>query len=179
MGSNADGKLGINNHKLKQCNVPTLVEGIFNVTQVSCGMSHTLAVTENGEAYSWGQSFYGALGLSPKTNSNQNVENQHSPVQITAFKGEFVEIVEAGSRHSVFVTQSNKVFVCGDANQGQLGLGTRLQDRVMIPTEIEVCRGTKVKQVCCGKFHTLILTESGEIWACGANNFGQIGNNST
>ncbi|MFO0116459.1 MAG: RCC1-like domain-containing protein [bacterium] len=45
---------------------------------------------------------------------------------MTAFKGEFVEIVEAGSRHSVFVTQSNKVFSCGDANQGQLGLGTGL-----------------------------------------------------
>ena len=81
-------------------------------------MSHTLAVTENGEAYSWGQSFYGALGLSPKSNSNQNIENQHSPVLITALKAEFVEIVEAGSRHSVFVTQSNRVLVCGDANQG-------------------------------------------------------------
>lgn len=69
MGSNADGKLGINNQKMKQCNVPTLVEGIFNVKQVSCGMSHTLAVTEKGEAYSWGQSFYGALGLSSKATS--------------------------------------------------------------------------------------------------------------
>ena len=98
---------------------------------------------------------------------------------VSNLRKEFVDIVEAGSRHSVFVTQSNKVFVCGDANQGQLGLGTGLQDRVMVPTEIEAIRGTKVKQVCCGKFHTLILSELGDIWACGANNFGQIGNNST
>lgn len=91
---------------------------------------------------------------------------------VSALKNEFVDIVEAGSRHSVFVTQSNKVFVCGDANQGQLGLGTGLQDRVMVPTEIEAIRGNKIRQVCCGKFHTLILTEQGDIWACGANNFG-------
>jgi X-linked retinitis pigmentosa GTPase regulator len=74
MGSNADGKLGINNPKVKQCNVPTLVEGIYGVKQVSCGMSHTLAVTENGEAYSWGQAFYGALGLNSKNNVNASIE---------------------------------------------------------------------------------------------------------
>ena len=108
-----------------------------------------------------------------------NMENQYSPMLIVSLKGEVVTTVEAGSRHSVFATQSNKVFVCGDANQGQLGLGTNLQDRVMSPTEIESFRGTRMKQLCCGKFHTLFLSDSGDIWATGANNFGQIGNNST
>lgn len=49
----------------------------------------------------------------------------------------------------------------------------------MVPTEVEVIRGTKIRQACCGKFHTLLLSEGGDIWACGANNFGQIGNNCT
>jgi RCC1 and BTB domain-containing protein len=44
---------------------------------------------------------------------------------------------------------------------------------------MEAIRGLKIKQICCGKFHTLVLTDQGDIWACGANNFGQIGNNST
>jgi hypothetical protein len=35
---------------------------------------------------------------------------------VMALKNEAVTTVEAGSRHSVFATQSNKVFVCGDAN---------------------------------------------------------------
>jgi alpha-tubulin suppressor-like RCC1 family protein len=99
------------------------------------------------------------LGLNSKGNVNASIENQNSPVFVSTLKNEFVYIVEAGSRHSVFVTQSNKVFVCGDANQGQLGLGTGLQDRVMVPTEIEPIRGTRIKQVCCGKFHTLVLSE--------------------
>jgi len=39
-------------------------------------------------------------------------------------------------------------------------------------------------QLACGKYHTLFLVENPrenkrrELWACGANNFGQIGNNS-
>ena len=39
-----------------------------------------------------------------------------------------------------------------------------------------------IKQVACGKYHTLVLLESNsnvrELWAFGANNFGQVGNNS-
>ena len=54
MGNNADGKLGIGNEEQAMCVVPTLVEGIFNIDKVSCGMSHTLAVSSNGTAYSWG-----------------------------------------------------------------------------------------------------------------------------
>lgn len=49
-------------------------------------------------------------------------------------------------------------------------------------------QGMQIVQVACGKYHTLFLLDnmrSGEtggtrreLWACGANNCGQIGNNS-
>lgn len=41
-----------------------------------------------------------------------------------------------------------------------------------------------VHKVSCGKYHTLLLVDNPkegnrrELWACGANNAGQIGNNS-
>jgi len=47
--------------------------------------------------------------------------------------------VQAGSRHSVFLTDSS-VFSCGDAKSGQLGLSdqqTKGQDRIMEPLLIE------------------------------------------
>ena len=77
----------------------------------------------------------------------------------------------------------NKVFGYGDANQGQLGLGGDMKDRVMQPTLIVGLSNMHIREVACGKYHALFLTESGdnrrrELWACGANNFGQIGNNS-
>lgn len=68
-------------------------------------MSHSLAVTETGEAYSWGQSFYGALGLSNQSQVNASLENQYTPMLISALKDHSVTNVEAGSRHSVFFTQ--------------------------------------------------------------------------
>ena len=43
--------------------VPTLVDGICNIVKVAAGNAHTIALGEDGSAYSWGQAFYGALGL--------------------------------------------------------------------------------------------------------------------
>lgn len=63
MGSNADGKLGINSAETTHCNVPTLVEGIRGIQKVSCGGAHALAVSYEGEVFSWGQAAYGALGV--------------------------------------------------------------------------------------------------------------------
>ena len=54
MGSNTDSKLGIGNSEIRSVNVPTLVEGICNISKVSCGNSHTLALGADGSAYSWG-----------------------------------------------------------------------------------------------------------------------------
>ena len=48
MGSNAEGKLGIAEKTLRFSNVPCLVEDLSDIVKVSCGMSHTLALTESG-----------------------------------------------------------------------------------------------------------------------------------
>ena len=63
MGSNSDSKLGIGTQDIRSVNVPTLVEGINNVVKVSCGNSHTIALVNGGSAFTWGQAFYGALGI--------------------------------------------------------------------------------------------------------------------
>jgi alpha-tubulin suppressor-like RCC1 family protein len=63
MGSNADSKLGIGSIDVRSVNVPTLVEGICNIVKVACGNSHTIALGSDGSAYTWGQAFYGALGV--------------------------------------------------------------------------------------------------------------------
>lgn len=118
MGSNSEGRLGTGNADIRSCNVPTLVDGLCNIKKVSCGSSHTLALSEDGKAYAWGQAFYGALGIAP--NERGALENAHSPVLLPseAFADEAIKDLQAGGRHSIFVTERNKLFGCGDANQG-------------------------------------------------------------
>ena len=54
MGSNVDNKLGIGNSEVRSVNVPTLVDGICNITKVSAGNSHSMALGVDGSAYTWG-----------------------------------------------------------------------------------------------------------------------------
>ena len=104
MGSNSEGRLGTGNPEMKSCNVPTLVDSICNIRKVSCGTSHSLALSEDGQAWAWGQAFYGALGMG--SGENGSLENVFAPKPIPqeAFNGESVKDLEAGSRHSIFVT---------------------------------------------------------------------------
>lgn len=118
MGSNSEGRLGVGNPEMRSCNVPTLVDGLCNIKKVSCGTSHTLALAEDGTAYAWGQAFYGALGLSMSNESSGALESQHSPKEIPTsnFGGEPIKDLCAGSRHSIFITDRDRAFGCGDAN---------------------------------------------------------------
>lgn len=77
MGSNSEGRLGTGNAEIRSSNVPTLVDGLQNIKKVSCGSSHSLALSEDGKAYAWGQAFYGALGIAP--NDRGGLENAQTP----------------------------------------------------------------------------------------------------
>lgn len=77
MGNNSEGRLGTGNTDIRSCNVPTLVDGLCNIRKVSCGSSHSLALSEDGKVYVWGQAFYGALGIPP--DERGNLENASSP----------------------------------------------------------------------------------------------------
>ena len=78
MGSNSEGRLGTGNPEMRSCNVPTLVDGLCNIRKVSCGNSHSLALSDDGEAYAWGQAFYGALGVKPREDKG-SLENVFAP----------------------------------------------------------------------------------------------------
>ena len=111
MGSNADSKLGIGNSDLRSVNVPTLVEGICNIAKVACGTSHSVALGTDGLVYSWGQAFYGALGLS--NNGGGSGYSQNQPQRIAL---DNVRDISAGGRHTFFMTHDMGVWCCGDAN---------------------------------------------------------------
>ncbi len=94
---------------MRSVNVPTLVEGICNIIKVACGNSHSIALGSDGVAYTWGQAFYGALGVA----SGNSVQNIPHPQRVDL---ESLFDVSAGGRHSFFVTNDARVYCCGDAN---------------------------------------------------------------
>eukprot|EP00934_Nitzschia_sp_Nitz4_P006496 Nitzschia sp. Nitz4//scaffold145_size56662//25408//27333//NITZ4_006557-RA/size56662-snap-gene-0.86-mRNA-1//1//CDS//3329536577//6486//frame0 len=61
-GGGEHGQLGHNDrvNKVKPTRVQAL-EGVF-VTQITCGWSHSVALTSNGKVYTWGNGDHGKLG---------------------------------------------------------------------------------------------------------------------
>lgn len=84
--------------------------------------------------------------------------------------------VACGRAHSVIVTDSEGVFTLGNNAYGQCG-------RKIIDNEEH--RGSQVinkikfeknvKQAVCGQDHTLLLTDSGQVYSCGFSADGQTG----
>lgn len=75
-GGGEHGQLGHGNfsNKLKPAFVKAL-EGVF-ISQISCGWSHTVALSSNGQVFTWGNNDHGKLGLGSrkKASSPQLVE---------------------------------------------------------------------------------------------------------
>ena len=66
----------------------------------------------------------------------------------------------------------------GAGSYGQLGLGDT--NKRLVPTLVgaeEVFGGSKARTVACGPYHTLVVTEAGELWAYGQGAQGRLGIN--
>uniref|UniRef100_A0A671U1S8 Secretion regulating guanine nucleotide exchange factor n=1 Tax=Sparus aurata TaxID=8175 RepID=A0A671U1S8_SPAAU len=99
--------------------------------------------------HSWGANSYGQLGQG-------HVEDQSDPrLSDTApLQNKAVRAVSGGGGHSVVVTENGEVFVCGQNDRGQLGLGHNAD----IST-LQLCPSLsqRVTQVACGWDFTLLL----------------------
>lgn len=79
--------------------------------------------------------------------------------------------IAAGLRHSL-VMLKGVVHAFGATACGQLGLGPGLQV-VEVPSPLSMPES--VVMVACGGDHSLLVTCSGSVWACGRNADGQLG----
>ena len=134
---------------------------------VSCGAYHTLVHTKGGDAWSWGEVRFGALGIMGEA------ANQFKPVRVE-FKtasSDKVSIMQvaAGSRHSMFLDVYGRVYACGDNEHGQLGYSVRPSEPVpcLIPNFNDVAQ-----MIAGGDKHSLILTRSGLVYSFGSNDEG-------
>lgn len=82
----------------------------------------------------------------------------------------------------MLVTSVGEVYGWGSARCGSLGLDFEVlqhdKDGTVykgVPTRVESLRGRKIKQVACGAFHTLALTEEGKVMAWGHGSYGALG----
>ncbi|XP_070409981.1 probable E3 ubiquitin-protein ligase HERC1 [Nothobranchius furzeri] len=147
-------------------NIPTLVKDISNVGEVSCGSSHTIALSKDGRTvWSFGGGDNGKLG-------HGDTNRVYKPKVVEALQGMFIRKVCAGSQSSLALTSTGQVFAwgCGAC----LGCGSS-EATALRPKLIEELATTRVVDISIGDSHCLALSHDNEVYAWGNNSMGQCG----
>ncbi len=142
------------------------------VVQVSCGGYHTLALTETNELYAWGSGLYGECGFGEFLNTSSPKLVLMPWVKKSTEEQTIVEI-SAGGHHSLVLTEHGYVFSFGFASHGQLGLRNTINQSE--PQLVSDLRTKPIQAIAAGWNHTLVLTQRGDVYACGYGSFGQLG----
>ncbi|XP_048738015.2 probable E3 ubiquitin-protein ligase HERC1 isoform X3 [Ostrea edulis] len=172
-GKGSYGRLGLGDSN--NCSVPKkpLFEKKCSIKKISSSKGsdgHTLALTSNGEVYSWGDGDYGKLGHG--THSTQKCPKL---VKGPLF-GKVVKCVSAGYRHSAAVTEDGELYTWGDGEFGRLGHDYASSKN--FPTKVQAIES--VGLVACGGSHTLAVSLDGKtIWSFGGGENGKLGHGDT
>ncbi|XP_017159836.1 E3 ubiquitin-protein ligase HERC2 isoform X1 [Poecilia reticulata] len=153
---------------------PKLVKVLLGhrVIQVACGSrdAQTLALTDEGLVFSWGDGDFGKLGRGGSEGCN-------IPQNIERLNGQGVCQIECGAQFSLALTKSGGVWTWGKGDYFRLGHGTDVHVRK--PQMVEGLRGKKIVHVAVGALHCLAVTDTGQVYAWGDNDHGQQGNGTT
>jgi alpha-tubulin suppressor-like RCC1 family protein len=174
-GSNAWGQLGTGGPEkaLLPVALPPPGKGAgTRWAQVAAGRYHTLALSTDGRLYTWGSNRFGQLG--------ESTHAQHStpqPLELPRSLAQTVwKQVAAGDAHSVALTADGHLYAWGNNCAGQLGDGGVVRQLCPVPVTCpRPVAGGAWAWVVSGGFHTVACTATGELYAWGANRFGQLG----
>ncbi len=164
-GDNASGQLGLGYTSAREPQ-PLPVPGVANVKEVAAGGLHSLILTADGRVLATGRNTEGQLG-----DGTTLSRSRFAPVHNAAF----IQSIAAGFQSSVIFQPFTSALATGSNIFGQLGNGNTLQQNAPVP----MVGVSHIIAVACGNasgYHSLLLRADGTVWACGSNQFGQLGN---
>ena len=157
---------------------------LTNITNVSSGGNHTLALDATGTVWAWGANTWGQVGYDTTT---LGYSMTAWPVQNLPLGGFKATLIAAGGGHSLALDYSGSVWSWGNNYEGQLGNGTAVNSGV--PVQVVIGSGLGVLKnvvaIAAGGSHSVAVVTDGSadttknmVISWGYNNYGQLGNNS-
>jgi alpha-tubulin suppressor-like RCC1 family protein len=150
-GSNFRGQLGHGDYEERAS--PLRVEGLEGVRSIAGAYERSLAVTQSGDVFSWGEAFV------------PEAEDLLRPIMVEGFESARVRRVLAGADVAFAIGEDGELFSWGFDRTVTLGHGD-LQDQPS-PKRVEALRGVRTSSVAVGSFHAVALTEEGLVYVWG------------
>lgn len=153
--------------------VPVRVIGLDNVTMISAGPWHSLALKNDGTVWSWGANGVGNLG-------DGTLENRNIPVQVTGLNN--ITAIYSGyyakKDDSTMWTWGMTLLEPDSTGHVSVGSKEELQAACK-PTPFQVPGLKNVKVIVTEDTgHTVFVKEDGTVWSWGYVNLGRLGDGS-
>lgn len=167
-GYNYRGQLGLGNTTSQA--VPRGIRALEGrrVTFVSCSYHHTVVACQELEVFSFGRNDFGQLGHGDSI-------DRKTPELIAALSGEVVISVACGQYHTCIARKDAPMLACGKNDYGQLGFTDSDSVNSMKCMPNTSPDMSHVRMLRCGYYHTVVLTEAGQVYGFGRNDYGQLG----
>lgn len=170
-GKNTNGQLGIGT--TTNDSIPVIVAfptGVTSWTAIAGGASHTVAIGNDGNLYTWGLNTNGQLG---DGTTNQST----TPIKITVAGVTSWKAVAAGDAMSFAIGGNDSLYSWGYNNFGQLGDSSTTQRTS--PVTVHLPSGVLAKAVSAAANSAMALGTNDSLYAWGRNANGQLGIGST
>jgi hypothetical protein len=97
------------------------------IVMISCGYYHTLALTESGRVFGWGDNSDGQLGV--------NIMHSREPI-IIELNDLKIQKISCGAAHSLLLSCDGDIYEFGWNGFGEVGNGTEKEQRFPIKLEL-------------------------------------------
>jgi|GEM_PF-57775 len=147
------------------------VQNLDNVVYVSAGLSHSLAIKNDGSVWAFGSNKDGELGTgtaSDYISSAVKVDFNNQDLNIVQVSG--------GSDFSIALDDNGELWAWGKNNYGQMGQGEEFgTSDQLTPIKVYIPNNEKISSIATGTGHVLVLSENGNVYGWGNNATSQIG----
>jgi len=181
-GSFWSGAGGLGNGARESAEEPLLIEQFYEagekISQVACGLQHTVVLTTEGRLYVAGKGEYGRLGLGDTSDQLGFEEityfSESNDSVLQPDETSTIVKIDAGNNFGAALSSSGELWLWGRNDHGQLGLGEEavgdMYSMERFPRLVQSLpnEGHKIVDFACGEHHVVALTASGGLWEWGA-----------
>jgi alpha-tubulin suppressor-like RCC1 family protein len=173
-GSNDNAQLGDGTKIRPSIPISVLINGVdTKVVSLAVGSQHSIALSQDGLVFSWGNNANGQLG-----DGTQN--EKLIPFSVSSLANQIITAISAGNKFNLALVSNGTVLAWGSNSVGQLGDDTQT-DR-LVPTLVNmtgVLNNKTIIAIAAGDSHSIALSADNKLFSWGHNSVGQVGDGST
>lgn len=180
-GLNEDGQLGvetdIDENLIYDISDKFVLQDGDYIKKVSCGASHSLALSNNGYVYTWGSNKFNQLG-------RNDCYYMSTPSLIDNFNETVIKI-ETGRFSSYLLTNQNQLYGFGSDSYGQLATckpilsSNKKETPYLMNSGIMLENDEYIIDIIAGYYYAFVKTNLNNYFSFGQNSSGQLANGST